>query len=147
MKQLTCEMCGGTDLIKDGGVFVCQTCGCKYSVEEAKKMMIEGTVEVQGTVQAVSYTHLIDCEVVTPKEWTRFFEKSTSPLMEINCTIYFKNIQVIDINLEKKLRDMIENTNLCKMCIRDRSGAVRVEVIGGQMKVQEFIGRAAEEEN
>lgn len=51
MKQLTCEMCGGTDLIKDGGVFICQTCGCKYSVEEAKRMMIEGTVEVQGTVK------------------------------------------------------------------------------------------------
>lgn len=51
MKQLTCEMCGGTDLIKDGGVFVCQTCGCKYSIEEAKRMMIEGTVEVAGTVK------------------------------------------------------------------------------------------------
>jgi len=51
MKQLTCEMCGGTDLVKDGGVFVCQTCGCKYSVEEAKKMMIEGVVEVTGTVR------------------------------------------------------------------------------------------------
>lgn len=51
MKQLTCEMCGSTDLMKDGGVFVCQTCGCKYSVEEAKKMMIEGSVEVQGTVK------------------------------------------------------------------------------------------------
>lgn len=51
MKRLVCEMCGSTDLIKDGGVFVCQTCGCKYSVEEAKKMMIEGTVEVQGTVK------------------------------------------------------------------------------------------------
>ena len=51
MKQLTCEMCGGTDLIKDGGVFVCQTCGCKYSIEEAKRMMIEGTVEVTGTVR------------------------------------------------------------------------------------------------
>ena len=50
MKQLSCEMCGSTDLIKDGGVFVCQTCGCKYSVEEAKKMMIEGTVDVKGTV-------------------------------------------------------------------------------------------------
>ena len=37
MKQLTCEMCGSTDLIKQDGVFVCQTCGCKYSVEEAKK--------------------------------------------------------------------------------------------------------------
>lgn len=37
MRQLTCEMCGGTDLVKDGGVFICQTCGCKYTVEEAKK--------------------------------------------------------------------------------------------------------------
>ena len=53
MKQLKCEMCGGTDLIKQDGVFVCQTCGVKYSVEEAKNMMveIEGTVEVKGTVK------------------------------------------------------------------------------------------------
>lgn len=51
MKQLTCEMCGSTDLIKQDGVFVCQSCGTKYSVEEAKKMMIEGTVEVTGTVK------------------------------------------------------------------------------------------------
>lgn len=51
MKQLTCEMCGGTDLIKEEGIFVCQTCGCKYSVEEAKRMMVEGTVDVQGTVK------------------------------------------------------------------------------------------------
>ena len=43
MKKLTCEMCGSTDLVKEGGVFVCQSCGCKYSVEEAKKMMIERT--------------------------------------------------------------------------------------------------------
>lgn len=51
MKQLTCEMCGSTDLMKQDGVFVCQTCGMKYSIEEAKKMMIEGTVDVQGTVK------------------------------------------------------------------------------------------------
>ncbi|MBR6940351.1 MAG: hypothetical protein IKH65_06080, partial [Clostridia bacterium] len=51
MKQLVCEMCGGTDLIKQDGVFVCQSCGCKYSVEEARKMMIEGVVEVTGTVK------------------------------------------------------------------------------------------------
>lgn len=51
MKQLTCEMCGSTDLMKQDGVFVCQSCGCKYSVEEAKRMMIEGTVDVQGTVK------------------------------------------------------------------------------------------------
>ena len=50
MKQLVCEMCGSKDLVKDGGVFVCQSCGCKYSVEEARKMMVEGVVNVQGTV-------------------------------------------------------------------------------------------------
>ena len=51
MKQLTCEMCGSTDLLKQDGVFVCQSCGTKYSVEEAKKMMVEGTVDIQGTVK------------------------------------------------------------------------------------------------
>lgn len=50
MKALTCEMCGSTNLIKEDGVFVCQSCGTKYSVEEARKMMIEGTVSVAGTV-------------------------------------------------------------------------------------------------
>ena len=49
MKQLTCEMCGGNDLVKEDGVFVCQLCGTKYSVEEAKKMMVEGTVKVDTT--------------------------------------------------------------------------------------------------
>lgn len=51
MKQLKCEMCGSADIMKQDGVFVCQNCGTKYSVEEAKKMMIEGTVDVQGTVK------------------------------------------------------------------------------------------------
>lgn len=51
MKALTCEMCGSTNLIKEGGVFVCQSCGTKYSIEEAKKMMVEGTVDVKGTVK------------------------------------------------------------------------------------------------
>ena len=51
MKQLTCEMCGSTDIVKQDGLFVCQSCGIKYSIEEAQRMMIEGTVDVQGTVK------------------------------------------------------------------------------------------------
>ena len=51
MKKLTCEMCGGTDLIKQDGVFVCQSCGISYSVEDAKRMMVEGTVDLKGTVK------------------------------------------------------------------------------------------------
>jgi len=42
MKKLICEMCESTDLLKQDGVFVCQSCGAKYSVEDAKKMVGEG---------------------------------------------------------------------------------------------------------
>ena len=49
MKQLTCEMCGSTNIIKQNGVYVCQDCGTKYSVEEARKMMVEGTVKIDNT--------------------------------------------------------------------------------------------------
>lgn len=53
MKRLTCEMCGSTNLVKQDGMFVCQDCGTKYSVEEAKKMMVEveGAVQVQNAAQ------------------------------------------------------------------------------------------------
>ena len=60
MKQLTCEMCGSTELLKQDGVFVCQTCGTKYSVEEAKKMMVEveGAVFVKNAAQLENLLNL-----------------------------------------------------------------------------------------
>lgn len=51
MKAIKCELCGSNDIIKQEGYFVCQYCGTKYSVEEAKKMIIEGTIEVTGEVK------------------------------------------------------------------------------------------------
>ena len=41
MKKIVCEMCNSTNIVKDGGVFVCQACGMKYSLEEARSMMKE----------------------------------------------------------------------------------------------------------
>lgn len=60
MKQLVCDMCGSTDLLKQDGVFVCQTCGTKYSVEEAKKMMAEvtGTVQISNSAQLENLINL-----------------------------------------------------------------------------------------
>lgn len=48
MKKIVCELCESTDFVKDGGMFVCQGCGTKYSAEEAKSMMRE----VEGSVPA-----------------------------------------------------------------------------------------------
>ena len=93
MKQLTCEMCGSTDLMKQDGVFVCQTCGTKYSVEEAKKMMVEGTVEVAGTVK-VDDTSKIDnyykmAEEALEAENYADAEKYCNKVIEID-TDYYK---------------------------------------------------------
>jgi len=60
MKQLTCEICGSTDVMKQDGVFVCQTCGCKYSVEDVKRMMIEGTVDVSGSTIKVDNSAFVE---------------------------------------------------------------------------------------
>ena len=62
MKRLTCEMCGSTDLIKHDGVFVCQSCGVKYSVEEARKLMVEveGKVDVSGSTVKIDKSNEVD---------------------------------------------------------------------------------------
>ena len=39
--SLTCELCGSTDFVKDQGMFVCQGCGCKYTLEEARSIMAQ----------------------------------------------------------------------------------------------------------
>lgn len=55
MKALVCEMCGSQDLVKTDGMFVCQNCGTKYTAEEAKKMMVEGTVQIDNSAFVEKY--------------------------------------------------------------------------------------------
>lgn len=46
MNIINCEMCGSNRLIKTDGVYQCEFCGTKYTPEEAKKLIVSGTVEV-----------------------------------------------------------------------------------------------------
>ena len=41
MKKIVCELCESTEFAKDGGMFICQGCGTKYTPDEAKAMMKE----------------------------------------------------------------------------------------------------------
>lgn len=45
MAKPVCELCGGSDFVKDEGVFVCQGCGTKYTAEEARRLMADGPGE------------------------------------------------------------------------------------------------------
>ncbi|MBQ7936965.1 MAG: hypothetical protein IJ283_00490, partial [Oscillospiraceae bacterium] len=46
-------------MVKQDGMYVCQNCGTKYSVEEARKMMIQGTDNIYS-VNEVSYEDIIE---------------------------------------------------------------------------------------
>lgn len=41
MKKLVCEVCGGMNVKKQNGVFVCADCGIEYSLDEVKKLFVE----------------------------------------------------------------------------------------------------------
>ncbi len=41
MKRIVCELCESTEFTKEEGFFICQGCGTKYSLKEAKSMMRE----------------------------------------------------------------------------------------------------------
>ncbi len=51
MKQLVCDLCEGTNFVKTEGMFVCQNCGCKYTVDEAKRMMAENNTDVPNIIK------------------------------------------------------------------------------------------------
>lgn len=40
MKAMVCEMCGSNEVVKQNGMYVCQSCNTKYSVEDAKKLFV-----------------------------------------------------------------------------------------------------------
>ena len=46
MTRLTCEMCGSSDFVKQDGLFVCQSCKCKYTPEEAKKILVVNPIKI-----------------------------------------------------------------------------------------------------
>lgn len=78
MKALTCEMCGSTEIIRKDGLYVCQACGTKYSVEDAKKMMAGDKVKVEGTVKVDASDELSNLIVLAQrateaKDWDRAY--------------------------------------------------------------------------
>lgn len=114
MKQVKCEMCGSTDMIKENGAFVCQSCGMKYSVEEAKKLMIDGVVEVKGTVQVDSSSDIDNWYVLASREKTwekkidyyrRIVEKDANSAPAYLCVALDKYIQTIEIKTYKSWTD------------------------------------------
>ena len=50
MKKPVCEICGGQNILKKDGIFECNDCGIKYTVEEVKKLLVEVGEDTQAPV-------------------------------------------------------------------------------------------------
>lgn len=51
MQAIKCELCGSNQLIKKDGYYQCEFCGTKYTIEEARKLIVSGTVSIDGDVK------------------------------------------------------------------------------------------------
>ncbi len=101
MKQLTCEMCGSHDLIKQDGVYICPRCGVRYSVEEAKKMMVEGTICIDDTKELNNFliraklfleeTNFIAANEYAEKALDMAPEYSEAYVIKLLCELKYKN--------------------------------------------------------
>lgn len=56
MQAMVCELCGSNDIVKQDGLYVCQHCGTKYTIEEAKKLI--GTVKIDTSEEIVNLQEL-----------------------------------------------------------------------------------------
>lgn len=94
---MKCEICGSNDIIKSDGVYICQHCGTKYTVEEARKLI--GVVEIdkskdisnwrtlarrakdqRNAEEAIKYYTQIESE--DPNDWeAAFYSKYFRPLV------------------------------------------------------------------
>lgn len=53
MKTIVCEVCGNSNLAKQDGVFVCQSCGTRYSAEDVKNLLVEIAEESASNAYAM----------------------------------------------------------------------------------------------
>lgn len=59
MKKMVCELCGSNDFTKDDdGRFVCDYCRTKYTPEQAKGMLVEGTVRIDRSDDQEKFVRL-----------------------------------------------------------------------------------------
>ena len=63
MKLLKCEVCGSSDLTKSDGVFVCDYCGAKYTLQEVQGMIsakteVSGSVSIDNSSKTEAYVRL-----------------------------------------------------------------------------------------
>lgn len=137
MKAIVCEMCNSHDIVKKDGMYICESCGTKYTTEEAKKMMVDisgSTVKIDTSEKiknmyevarrakndnnsetAAKYYDMILME--DPSSWeasfySAYYSAMQCKIMNIESAAYkVKNAAVTTVNLIKDSVSDVEEQN------------------------------------
>lgn len=140
MNELICEMCGSNDIIKQDGLYVCQSCGTKYSVEEARKMMTGETVAVEGTVKIDSSSELDNLYEIARR--ARDTNNSENALK------YYDQILMKDANSwEAQFYVVYYRAMVCKIAEIGTSGVNINNALGSTLQlVKDYVSEGQQEE-
>ncbi len=125
MKAIVCEMCGSNDVVKQDGVYVCQSCDTKYSVEEAKKLM--GTVKIDKTEETEKLLVLArrardeqNCENAE-KYYGMILQEDPNNWEATFFQVYFRSMQCRIMDIENAARSVANNINTTIKLISEMS--------------------------
>ena len=82
MHAIRCELCGANQLTRHSdGSYICDYCGTRYTLEAAKKLLIDGVVQVREADFSIAAGkllkyHGISQDVVIPESVTIIGDKS-----------------------------------------------------------------------
>lgn len=147
MKKIVCEMCGSNDFVKKEGFFCCENCGTKYTVEEARKMMIEGTVEVTGTVSIdTSKKDSALLEVIKTamdsRNYSEVYELS-SQLLTNNATFweawFYKGAAACFVSADKYQETLTCFDKAYSICPDDKKESLKGKIVDSVVTVSEAL--------
>ncbi len=122
-------MCGGTDIVKQDGVFVCQGCGMKYSAEDAKALMCDCAAGTQNAAGQSNEDKLNS--LLTLARRARDCEDA------VNAAKYYDMIQELDPDSWEALFYSVyfnyaddSWTSKCTMCLKNVFKLIETKVEG-----------------
>ena len=108
MKVIKCELCGSSDLIKKDGLFECQYCGTKYTLEEARNLFTDAIVSISGDVKTKASDFTIKAGVLE-----KYNGESTivdiPDNVKIICKECFKDLIIETVNIPNSVTTIGES--------------------------------------
>lgn len=119
MPKLACEICG-SDLVKDEGVFVCQGCGAKYTLEEARQLAFASTGTASAPEQPPHHQGHPGGPATSPADVNNYVCKMWTGLV--------KEYKELEHPTQEQHAAMIERAKECLAALETAAGTMPGEV-------------------